>query len=112
MIHTAMFQKNIHVVKFYPSADDFTQAPLVMLVTNIMSEAAILITFIIPCHHFLSTSLSPLARRCELYKAPEPMHVSLMIVNLQGPLLFPGSSSSSRVIIKLNGSLLSPGILF
>ena len=40
------------------------------------------------------------------------MHVSLMIVNLQGPLLFPGSSSSSRLIIKLNGSLLSPGLLF
>ena len=32
-----MFQKHIHEVKFYPSADDFTQAPLVMLVTNIMS---------------------------------------------------------------------------
>ena len=32
-----MFQKRIHKVKFYPSADDFTQAPLVMLVTNIMS---------------------------------------------------------------------------
>ena len=38
MIHTSMFQKHIHKVKFYPSADDFTQAPLVMLVTNIMSE--------------------------------------------------------------------------
>ena len=38
MIHTFMFQKHIHKVKFYPSADDFTQAPLVMLVTNIMSE--------------------------------------------------------------------------
>ena len=37
MIHTSMFQKHIHKVKFYPSADDFTQAPLVMLVTNIMS---------------------------------------------------------------------------
>ena len=34
-----MFQKHIHKVKFYPSADDFTQAPLVMLVTNIMSGA-------------------------------------------------------------------------
>ena len=34
MIHTSMFQKQIHKVKFYPSADDFTQAPLV---TNIMS---------------------------------------------------------------------------
>ena len=32
-----MFQKHIHKVKFYPSADDFTQALLVMLVTNIMS---------------------------------------------------------------------------
>ena len=32
-----MFQKHIHKVKFDPSADDFTQAPLVMLVTNIMS---------------------------------------------------------------------------
>ena len=38
MIHTSMFQKHIHRVKFYPSADDFTQALLVMLVTNIMSE--------------------------------------------------------------------------
>ena len=28
---------HIHKVKFYPSADDFTQALLVMLVTNIMS---------------------------------------------------------------------------
>ena len=37
MIHTFMFQKHIHIVKFYPSADDFTQAPIVMLVTNIMS---------------------------------------------------------------------------
>ena len=37
MIHTSMFQKHIHKVKFYPSADDFTQALLVMLVTNIMS---------------------------------------------------------------------------
>ena len=37
MIHTSMFQKHIHKVKFYPSADDFTQAPLVMLVPNIMS---------------------------------------------------------------------------
>ena len=32
-----MFQKHIHKVKSYPSADDFAQAPLVMLVTNIMS---------------------------------------------------------------------------
>ena len=32
-----MFQKHIHKAKFYPSADDFTQALLVMLVTNIMS---------------------------------------------------------------------------
>ena len=32
-----MLQKHIHKVKFYPSADDFTQALLVMLVTNIMS---------------------------------------------------------------------------
>ena len=38
MIHTSMFQKHIHKAKFYPSADDFTQALLVMLVTNIMSE--------------------------------------------------------------------------
>ena len=34
MIHTSMFQKHIHKVKFYPGADDFTQA---LLVTNIMS---------------------------------------------------------------------------
>ena len=32
-----MIQKHIHKVKFYPSADDFTQALLVMLVTHIMS---------------------------------------------------------------------------
>ena len=38
MIHTSMFQKHIHKAKFYPSADDFTQALLVMLVTNIMSD--------------------------------------------------------------------------
>ena len=37
MIHTFMFQNHNHIIKFYPSADDFTQAPLVMLVTNIMS---------------------------------------------------------------------------
>ena len=35
MIHTSMFQKHIHKVKFYPSANEFTQA---LLVTNIMSE--------------------------------------------------------------------------
>ena len=40
MIHTSMFQKKIHKLKFYPSADDFTQALLVMLVTNIMSASA------------------------------------------------------------------------
>ena len=38
MIHTSMFQKHIHKVKFYPSADDSTQALLVMLVTNITSD--------------------------------------------------------------------------
>ena len=38
-MHISMFQKHIHKVKFYPSADDFTQAPLVMLVTNIMSAS-------------------------------------------------------------------------
>ena len=32
-----MFQKYIDKVKFYPSAHNFTQALLVMLVTNIMS---------------------------------------------------------------------------
>ena len=37
MTHTSMFQKHIHKIKFYPRADDFTQALLVMLVTNIMS---------------------------------------------------------------------------
>ena len=36
-MHISMFQKHIHKVKFYPSADDFTQALLVMLVTDIMS---------------------------------------------------------------------------
>ena len=34
-----MFQKHIHKAKFYPSADYFTQALLVMLVTNIMSAS-------------------------------------------------------------------------
>ena len=33
-----LFQKYIQKVKFYPSADNFTQAVLVMLVTNIMSD--------------------------------------------------------------------------
>ena len=28
MIHISMFQKQIHKIKFYQSADDFTQAPL------------------------------------------------------------------------------------
>ena len=37
MIHISLSRKHIHKVKFYPSADDFTQALLVMLVTNIMS---------------------------------------------------------------------------
>ena len=32
-----LFQKYFHKVKFYPSTDNFTQALLVMLVTNIMS---------------------------------------------------------------------------
>ena len=32
-----LFQKHIHIVKFYPSANNFTQALLVMLVTNITS---------------------------------------------------------------------------
>ena len=39
-----LFQKYIHKVKFYPNADDFTQALLVMLVTNIMSGFIIFIT--------------------------------------------------------------------
>ena len=33
----SLFCKHIHEVKVYPSADDFTQALLAMLVTNIMS---------------------------------------------------------------------------
>jgi len=37
-----MFQKHIDKAKFYPSADDFTQALLVMLVTNIMSDVKLL----------------------------------------------------------------------
>ena len=45
MIHTSMFQKHIHKVKFYTSADDFTQALLVMLVTNIMSAHKRFISF-------------------------------------------------------------------
>ena len=45
MIHTSMFQKHIHKVKFYPSADDFTQALLVMLVTNITSAIKFVILF-------------------------------------------------------------------
>ena len=40
MIHTYMFHKHIHKVKFYPSAENFTQALLVMLVTNITSGRA------------------------------------------------------------------------
>ena len=39
MIHTYMFQKYIHSEKSYQSADNFIQALLVMLVTNIMSES-------------------------------------------------------------------------
>ena len=50
-----MFQKHIHKVKFYPSADDFTQAPLVMLVTNIMSASLPLHEPNI-CGHFLDSS--------------------------------------------------------
>ena len=34
-----LFQKYFHKVKFYPSTDNFTQALLVMLVTNITSAA-------------------------------------------------------------------------
>ena len=37
MILTSRFQKHIHKLKIYPGAVDFTQALLVMLVTNIMS---------------------------------------------------------------------------
>ena len=33
-----LFQKHIHIVKFYPSTGNFTQVLLVMLVTNLMSE--------------------------------------------------------------------------
>ena len=36
-----MFQKYIHKVKFYPNADNFTQALLVMLVTNITSARSV-----------------------------------------------------------------------
>ena len=36
-----MFQKHIHKVKFCPSANDFTQALLVTLVTNIMSDMCV-----------------------------------------------------------------------
>ena len=36
--------KHIHKVNFYPSDNNFTQALLVMLVTNIMSEKTILVT--------------------------------------------------------------------
>ena len=43
MIHISLSRKHIHKVKFYPSADDFTQALLVMLVTNIMSVIIIII---------------------------------------------------------------------
>ena len=32
-----LFQKYFHKVKFYPSTDSFTQALLVMFVTNIIS---------------------------------------------------------------------------
>ena len=43
MIPTSIFRKHIHKVKFYPRVDDFTQALLVMLVTNIMSAITIMI---------------------------------------------------------------------
>ena len=33
-----LFQNHIHKVKVYPNTDNFTQALLVMLVTNIMSD--------------------------------------------------------------------------
>ena len=35
-----LFQKYFHKVKFYPSTDNFTQALLVMLVTNITSDTS------------------------------------------------------------------------
>ena len=36
-----LFQKYFHKVKFYPSTDNFTQALLVMLVTNITSAQGV-----------------------------------------------------------------------
>ena len=64
MIHTSMFQKHIHKVKFYPSADDFTQAPLVMLVTNIMSA-------------YMLGLANVDSRKCTRY---EDVHIVIMIV--------------------------------
>ena len=37
IIFLELYFKHVQPVKFYPSGDNFTQALLVMLVTNIMS---------------------------------------------------------------------------
>ena len=62
MIHTSMFQKHIHKVKIYPSVDDFTQALLVMLVTNIMSaERSVLVDILSTNTHLAFTFQALLA---------------------------------------------------
>ena len=48
MIHVCiheLLQKHIHKINFYSSADNFTQALPVMLVTNITSEIAVWFKF-------------------------------------------------------------------
>ena len=42
--------KYIHKVKFYPTAENFTQALLVMLVTNITSDGCALTCFVLFCN--------------------------------------------------------------
>ena len=46
-----LFQKHIHKVKFYPSTGTFTQALLVMLVTNITSGPVLILILIILIKH-------------------------------------------------------------
>ena len=66
LIHTSIFQKHIHKVKFYPSADDFTQALLVMLVTNIMSETEV---GGFTLHSYTTVKLKP----CQIWRGTKEM---------------------------------------
>ena len=60
-------------------------------------------------HHFLYSlsSLLPPTCTCDVYDE----HVSMIIVGLQGPLLFPGSSLGSTVVVRLRGLCYNPGPL-